>query len=761
MNRSESSEFPPADSADSALRPPSIQRRRTLTAALRTVFFASLIVAACWSIQLGVRYRAWAWDYTQWIHFFPDVNNGYFWGSQAALPAERPRGYLNVYDYVANSASSRADDSPDYQLDYAPLRLLLMSKWVAWTRVTQPKQAAQVAMTSANGSRALAWDAKYDFFAFTLRFNLCLEIWGAIGIFLLSRHWMLRGAKMAQRRNLAAAAPINSRARRLMWWRRTTQVEAAPDPVAVPAIEGVSPPISKRERLLSWLDQPFSYRSWLLPLVAAWLFWFSPAVVISAHGWPTWDMWIIPFFIWTVYFASLDWWFVSGLVLAVGAMFKGQQLFVAPMFVLWPIFAGRPNKATRWLIGLTFGIALIALPWLVTYVPKAPPGTVIAPERVLDWPALLWVACIVAASIGLPMLLTRFRPWGVHSSLRSRWLVWGGLTVGGLLLVLWPFLSKENRPYFIAGWALAVTVVIAPQFLSIKRRLLIAAGAAGMSLLLCAVIFNGNFNWLYIGWGYGTRHYYRMTQGVSDNLAGLLHERYHWENIDETALTLDAHPVHLWPTSTVLLATPTNWSIREVLVGIYVVTFLLSVVGIALQYRRNDPRFLIAIATPWLMFFTFLPQIHERYLLYAAGVGSCMAVMSLGMSLMNVFLTLLTTVMTLHVMLHTAISNGYVHDFGNNVSPSFKFTLIQAIRRTYPDAAWAVMLCVGVFLYMSLTPSRKKSKPAAIVSATIVARAPTASIPSPETGPFLDPLPVEPLPSPEIDDPRAEPGMAS
>jgi hypothetical protein len=636
--------------------------KTTAFASLRSLtILAAFAIATFYAFRSGLELRRWMWDYTHWIHFYPDVNNGYFWGSQGNQPAENPQGFLNVYDTVAKSASHRADDSVDYQLDYAPLRLLLMTRWVRWTQVHFPDLAAVARDTSAFGSTPRPWEAPYEFFRPLLQFNTMMEIIAAVGIFLLTRHWVVRG----------------------------------------------DPPSSA-----GWLRSPNPFRGWFAGFVAALLFWFNPAMIISAHGWPTWDMWIIPFFVWAVYLACLDFWFCSGLVLAIGAMFKGQQLFVAPMFILWPIFLGKPGKATRWAIGLIVGIAVIVSPWLLSYVPVG----LSASDRIRDWSAITWLFCIALSTIAVPIFLRPRRPWRAHSTAQARdWAIWLAILLMAFFLTFWPFLRSANRDYIWIGLAMSAFILIAGQFLSAKRRPFFVMGMIAISILLCAVIFHGSMNWLYIGWGYGTRHYPYMTQGVSDNLAGILHLRFGWENIEDPAWTFAAHRLRLWPTHTILFDQPTVISIRLVLCGLYIVTFLLSVIGIAIQYRRNDPRFLVAITAPWLMFFAFMPQIHERYLLYAACVGSCLTAVSIGTTLINLFFTGLTALMTLHVMLNTASDNGYFHDFGYNVSPTFQTTLLQFIAGTYPDAGWAVLLCAGIFLYFSFAPTPRRPKEVGLV----------------------------------------------
>ena len=52
-------------------------------------------------------------------------------------------------------------------------------------------------------------------------------------------------------------------------------------------------------------------------------------------------------------------------MLALGAMFKGQLLFVVPFFVLWPLWQKRWPSALRMLAGLMGTAAVIVSPWLL------------------------------------------------------------------------------------------------------------------------------------------------------------------------------------------------------------------------------------------------------------------------------------------------------------------------------------------------------------------------------------------------------------
>ncbi len=140
----------------------------------------------------------------------------------------------------------------------------------------------------------------------------------------------------------------------------------------------------------------------------------------SAHAWLTWDSWLIPWFLCTALLASLDWWFAAGLAMGLGAMFKGQELFVAVIFIVWPLMLGRPGAALRWICGLGLMISLIASGWLLTYVPPAqlaaargvqetlavadyPPG-LFAIRRAFDYGAATWIFELLLFTAAVPWL---------------------------------------------------------------------------------------------------------------------------------------------------------------------------------------------------------------------------------------------------------------------------------------------------------------------------------------------------------------------
>jgi len=107
------------------------------------------------------------------------------------------------------------------------------------------------------------------------------------------------------------------------------------------------------------------HRASICGLVASSMAWLEPSMILDAHGWPQWDVWILPFYLFAALAALKNRWFWCGCLLALGAMFKGQLLFVAAVFLFWPLWQKRWMSALRVLTGFTATAALIVSPWIL------------------------------------------------------------------------------------------------------------------------------------------------------------------------------------------------------------------------------------------------------------------------------------------------------------------------------------------------------------------------------------------------------------
>src|SRR5262249_52429963 len=137
----------------------------------------------------------------------------------------------------------------------------------------------------------------------------------------------------------------------------------------------------------AWLS--LEQRASICGLAAASVAWLEPSMILDAHGWPQWDVWILPFYLFAALAALKNRWFCCGCLLAAGAMLKGQLLFVAAFFLLWPLWQKRWTSALRVLVGFTATAALIVSPWLLQT-----PGA--------------WIAFAAVAGISL-LLALRYR----------------------------------------------------------------------------------------------------------------------------------------------------------------------------------------------------------------------------------------------------------------------------------------------------------------------------------------------------------------
>ena len=145
--------------------PPLPTSPRRLLAAL---LIASAVAAVIWG---GLWLRRWAWDASAEAHFKPDILNAHRWGRAANRV-----GYLNLY----HNRVDRQKRKRNLQLDYPPLRLLIMERWGGWTRENFPK--------------ARKWEPSYAFNAPLLRLNNAFELIASLAVFFLVVLWTRRAA---------------------------------------------------------------------------------------------------------------------------------------------------------------------------------------------------------------------------------------------------------------------------------------------------------------------------------------------------------------------------------------------------------------------------------------------------------------------------------------------------------------------------------------------------------------------------------------
>jgi hypothetical protein len=297
---------------------------------------------------------------------------------------------------------------------------------------------------------------------------------------------------------------------------------------------------------------------------------------------------------------------------------------------------------------------------------------------------------------------------GVTSRYRDP-LVYGGAVLLLAALLVWPLaVSHPEKAAYTDGLSpaeknafavLGIALVGIAVALFARPRLLAAVtpALAGAAALMSMHLFGTCFAWFDASYQYGTDHWERMVMGMTSNLPGLLHLRFGWRDPLEVLFTVGS----------------TEVTVKTALFSLYAVLLVFASAGVALHDKWRSTGFLTAIVTPWLLFFTIPCQIHERYLLFAACAAAVCVGHRIGLTLLGLFLTFVTAIMTLHVMFIGNGMRGRMHmsemlrtwypDLFDTKS-LFVQKLYAFIVNTHPDIGWAIILVTGVFFYLTVRP---------------------------------------------------------
>jgi len=478
------------------------------------------------------------------------------------------------------------------------------------------------------------------------------------------------------------------------------------DPAALPA-DQPSPPVAMTEPIFggfaiagvsAWLSLllllmvmlvsarmlPPAHRGWACGVVAAMFVWFDPMILVDSHIWPQWDVWLLAFFIWAALAASLGAWEIAGLLLGIGAMFKGQMLMGVPILTLWPLFAGKPIAALRVLIGLACGAAVIVWPWMFNdpIMPQWTAGLIVAALLIGVWMALAgkW------AWYTLPIFLTAL----------AILVVW---PFGGLAVWLVSFLIFAAA---LIGWkcwlsrpAARATSRLARCFRPIHIAGTLAMAAFTAGVFIAGRFYNGDFSWYKVGFVYGSVKQYKMAMGIGSfaNLPALLKNKFGWQ-LDDVVGTIN---LPMSDSLRHLLGFPADGlelPLRTLLIGLNALCVVAAAAAAAVHSRRRDPRILAALCVPWMVMPICLGQMSERYLLWACALSSMLLCISAGWGLFHVLLTLLAAGMTLHQLLE--------------YDPGRWPHLFHCFNAFYNDGSILMMLLVVILLAGALIPGRRK-----------------------------------------------------
>jgi hypothetical protein len=486
---------------------------------------------------------------------------------------------------------------------------------------------------------------------------------------------------------------------------------------------------------------PPVHRGWACGLVGALLLWLDPSLIVDSHIWPQWDPWVLPPFLLAALMASLDLWFLAGLVLGVGVMFKGQTLVTAPVLAMWPLLALQWGRLGRMVVGFVLAAGLILSPWLS--LGNEPPHWAFGAPR---WILGVMAATMVAAALSLyrrPLAVRLATLWVdlkgefagdrkndaeapvaatavfVHSAAPATSLfhliffalslLTGMVVVTVLVLRRWPIDSELPR---IGGLFLLLAILIPPWFLKRGSMVIWIAAILASTLWMSAYLYHGDWAWKTVGFEYGARKFTRMAlgAGTNGNLPKILETRFGWD-VHDPAMTLRlpdlADMLHLghrlsdgsidgWAHDWGFDGTPVVLDILALLKGVFVVALLACGVGMAVSSRRNNPRVLAGLAAAWIMMTTILCQMASRYQIWGAAV-TCLLV---GVA---------PELLLLHI-LASVIAAGMVGAQMMNSDPSRSPQILDLFNKFAPDDGWLLVFIGLACAYMAIVPG-SRAKP--------------------------------------------------
>jgi hypothetical protein len=271
---------------------------------IRRIFIGLLIATV---FLAGIQLRRWIGDTTRHVRYQHDIVNGFYWGSEVLKEVRR----LSPDESSANSWTGFCRG---YFALYDRVKDKAYEK--EYGLDYPPLRLLAMAIWAKEVRDGFPWVDKDHpkLVNPLLKINFICELVSALAIFLLVRECLQRS--------------------------RPTQ-----------------------SSLLSRLPQ--QHRGWICGLAAASAAWLEPSMILDAHGWPQWDVWILPFYLFAAFAALKQRWFWCGCLLALGAMLKGQLLFVAPFFVFWALWQKGWLPTLRVLAGFVATTAFIVSPWLL------------------------------------------------------------------------------------------------------------------------------------------------------------------------------------------------------------------------------------------------------------------------------------------------------------------------------------------------------------------------------------------------------------
>jgi len=259
----------------------------------------------------------------------------------------------------------------------------------------------------------------------------------------------------------------------------------------------------------------------------------------------------------------------------------------------------------------------------------------------------------------------------------------------GMTLIASPWLVRTDAAWWFLAGTLVAAALTALLLLPLRAMPAWLSAVAGGALLLCVPLLGGSMAWYTVGLEYGTRHWKVLAWCRAANLGAILQQRYQWKWADTLDLA-DYLP---------LLSTPWVVEIRSLMIGGYVATLVLCAIALAWHARWHHRSFLFALTAPWVLMFALLPQMIDRYLVWAVATSAAVAAISMRGLLLHAALTVLAwMMMSLWMFQHArqaAMSQAW----------------LKLVAGAYPDIGWAVITLAAVSLYLAIAPDRRRWQP--------------------------------------------------
>ena len=285
-----------------------------------------------------------------------------------------------------------------------------------------------------------------------------------------------------------------------------------------------------------------------------------------------------------------------------------------------------------------------------------------------------WCGCLLAAGGMLKGQLLFVAPFFLFWPLwQRRWTragrVLAGFTATAALLAS-PWLLRTPSAWVTVA---AVGIVVATLLWHRRARNTWqwAAGLAGIAAFTVGAWGDGSFAWLKIGFLYGSERYPYLFISSCYNLPSLLS---HWNlSLKAPFWSSQLGPLHFVVTL--------QWTLRLVYLG----ALILCALGAARHARSRDPRLLLALATPWLLMFALLAQMHERYLLWGAVLSAVALGVSVRLSAVHFLFSVMSATMITQVLL-----------MDKKLGPTL--STIDFLERVRPIASGVLLVCVAIYL---------------------------------------------------------------